>query len=83
MSDSDIERIEIYRLRPGSPPEHLRQLLMSVESPSEIEKIMQEVEVSQKMGQQSHPTLEGGSIRELIIKHKDGRTKRILLKREQ
>lgn len=80
MRWSDIEKIEIYRLYPGSPPEHLRQFLQSVDSPSEIEQIMLEVQASQHSINATYSSLEGQSIRELIVKLKDGSVKRLLLR---
>jgi hypothetical protein len=36
----EIEKLEVFLLRPGAPPEHLRELIRTVTAKDEIERIV-------------------------------------------
>jgi hypothetical protein len=77
MDSSDIVRIDVNRIHPGCPPEHLRQWLRTATSPTEIAAVLSDL----AEGESSRPLRmpEGGVRHEYVITHTDGKVDSIIV----
>jgi hypothetical protein len=84
MKEKEIERIEVFNLCPGCPPEYLRELTRTITSPSEINRAVRNLAVAEE--EQNRPERlamdqpDGGRAVEYRIHYSDGEVVRHIVR---
>lgn len=78
MTDGPIVKIEEFYLRPGCPPEHLRQLVRTVDAPADITGLLACLRGRSQPRSYDEDLREGGLVREFVVTYENGKVERFL-----
>lgn len=83
MTPGRIDKIDVFLLRPGCPPEHLREFVRTITSRDEIDEVLEAFDrVGRDEGRlgENSPGIpvDGGVVFEYRIRHSDGSIRRFI-----